>query len=48
VVLKQAEPLRNGWLGMIPQRRIAKPEELKAVRNTDLQFLEELTLTWGL
>ncbi|RDW62402.1 hypothetical protein BP6252_11835 [Coleophoma cylindrospora] len=31
VVLNQAEPLRNGWLAGIPQKRIAKPEELKAL-----------------
>ncbi|RDW66642.1 hypothetical protein BP5796_09391 [Coleophoma crateriformis] len=31
MVLNQAEPLRNGWLSGIPQKRIAKPEELKAL-----------------
>jgi hypothetical protein len=33
VTLKQPEARRNGWLSQIPQGRMAKPAELKAVSN---------------
>lgn len=48
MVLKQAEPLRNGWLATIPQKRIAKPEELKAVRIIDLQIPKGTSADSGL
>ena len=40
VVLKQPTSLMAGWLSMIPQKRVAKPEELKGVSSQELSVME--------